>query len=68
MSEESAREFLKYKLKETDRARVQELSAKAHEGTLTRAEDRELECYLRIGRTLEILKAKARISLNKRTA
>jgi hypothetical protein len=42
---------------------VCELSSKANAGTLTAGEDRELEQYLNVGRALEFLKAKARLSL-----
>ena len=38
-------------------------TGKANAGTLTADEDRELEQYLNVGRTLEFLKAKARLSL-----
>ena len=36
-------------------------------GRLTATEERELENYLNVGRTLEFLKAKARLSLQKQT-
>ncbi len=63
LSTEAAREWLRLRLSEADAERVRELSSKANAGTLTADEDRELEQYLNVGRTLEFLKAKARLSL-----
>jgi hypothetical protein len=67
LSVEGARDWLKLRLSDADRRRVQELSAKAHAGQLTTTEDQELENYLNVGRTLELLKAKARLSLSRHT-
>lgn len=63
LSPEAAREWLRLQLSETDVERVRELSSKANSGQLTVTEERELENYLNVGRTLEFLKAKARLSL-----
>jgi hypothetical protein len=60
---EKAREWLRLQLSEADTDRVRELSSKANAGTLPADEDRELEQYLNVGRTLECLKAKARLPL-----
>jgi hypothetical protein len=49
------------------RGGIRELSEKAHAGRLTVTEERELDSYLNVGRTLEFLKAKARLSLQKNT-
>ena len=38
---------------------------KNREGTLTDEEDRELDSFLNVGRALELLKAKARLSLRR---
>jgi hypothetical protein len=62
LSIEAAREWLRIKLSDTDAERVRELSSKANAGTLTADEDRELEHYLNVGRSLEFLKAKGRLS------
>ena len=59
----AAREFLRLKLSAGDMERVAELSAKAGDGTLTAEEERELDQYLSVGRALEFIKAKARLSL-----
>jgi hypothetical protein len=62
-SAEAARAFLSLKLPAADVERVNDLSTKAREGTLTPEESRELDNYLNVGRALELLKAKARLSL-----
>jgi hypothetical protein len=62
---EAARSLLELKLPPADIERVNELSAKAGEGTLTDDEGRELDNYLNVGRALELLKAKARYSLRR---
>jgi hypothetical protein len=48
-----------------DRARIAVLYEKAREGELSEAEDAELEDYGDVGRLLELLRAKARVSLAK---
>ena len=63
MSPEAAREWLRLRLSDADAERVRELSGKANGGQLTGTEERELENYLNVGRTLQFLKAKARLSL-----
>ena len=63
LSPEAAREWLRLQLSGADAERVRELSSKAHSGQLTSTEERELENYLNVGRTLEFLKTKARLSL-----
>lgn len=63
LSAEAAREWLRLQISEADAERVRTLSQRANSGQLTAAEDRELENYLNVGRTLEFLKAKARLSL-----
>ena len=63
LSPEAAREWLRLQLSDADAERVRELSTKANRGQLTGIEERELENYLNFGRTLQFLKAKARLSL-----
>ena len=63
LSPEAAREWLRLRLSDADVERVRELSSKANSGQLTGTEERELENYLNVGRTLQFLKAKARLSL-----
>lgn len=61
---EAAGEWLRLRICDGDAERVRELSEKAHVGQLTAAKERELDNYLNVGRTLEFLKAKARLSLH----
>lgn len=63
LSPEAARSILRIQLSATDHSRVNELAAKATEGTLTEPEERELDSYRNVGRLLELMKSKARRSL-----
>ena len=65
LSPEAAREWLRLRLSSVDVERVRALSQKADEGTLTLDEERELDAFLNVGSVLELLKAKARLSLNR---
>jgi hypothetical protein len=67
LSPEAAREWLRLRISDADAERVRELSERAHVGQLTATEERELDNYLNVGRTLEFLKAKARLSLHQNT-
>ncbi len=67
LSPAAAQALLELELAPTDIALVNKLSAKARDGVLTNAEQRQLDNYLNVGRALELLKAKARLSL-RRTA
>lgn len=44
-------------------ARIEELSVRAAEGSLSEAEERELGAYVHVGDLLSILQSKARITL-----
>ena len=68
MSPDAAREFLRLKISGSDAARVRELSAQANAGTLSPEEEQELDHYLSVERTLEFIKAKARLSLRDAAA
>jgi hypothetical protein len=65
LSPGAAREFLRWKLAPRDRTRMQELAAKARNGSLTSTEMQESESYERIGHLVALLKSKARKSLQK---
>ncbi|WP_165229697.1 hypothetical protein [Aquisphaera insulae] len=65
MAPEAARAILKLKFDEDDLRRVDELSAKARDGTLKPGERVELEEYIRVDHELAVLKSKARLSLQK---
>jgi hypothetical protein len=64
----AARELLRLHLAAEDARRVEELSNKANAGTLRADEEQELDHYLNVGRALEFLKAKARVSLRETSA
>jgi len=65
MTPEAARWFLNWKFSARDLHRVDRLSAKARSGTLTSAEEAELDDYLGIECVLGVLHSKARIALKK---
>lgn len=64
-SPEAARELLSLRFGEEDQERMRRLSLKAQEGTLTVAEQAEVENYRRVGYWLGILWSKARLSLKR---
>ena len=68
LSAAAARELLQLRLADEDQQRVRELSSKANTGNLTGEETQELDYYLNVGRALEFLKAKARLSLRDAAA
>ena len=63
---DAARYFLKLQFADADRARMNELAAKARAGTLAREEETELANYMQLGWFLDIVKSKARLSLGLR--
>jgi hypothetical protein len=52
-------------LPEAERKRVDELSAKSRSGSLTDAEENELDSYLDIGSLLAVMQSRARRFLNE---
>jgi hypothetical protein len=60
---DAARAMLAFRLAEADLRRADELAGKARCGSLTPEDERHLENYLRIGRLIEFMKAKALLSL-----
>ena len=58
-----AQSVLSMEFTDADRLRMNELSEKAREGTLTGDEQTELDSYERVGHFLSLLKSKARRSL-----
>jgi hypothetical protein len=63
LSPEAARAILKLDLGAQDRARKHELALGAQQGTLTEAEEGELDSYCRVGRLLDLMRSKARRTL-----
>ncbi len=59
----AAEAILRLDLDPRDRIRMQELLEKNRAGTLTSGEDAELENYCRVGRFLDLVRSKARHSL-----
>jgi hypothetical protein len=64
-SAETAREVLEVRFTTSQQARVNDLSAKAREGSLTPAEDKELDDYLELADLLAIVQSKARRVLKR---
>jgi hypothetical protein len=62
----AARVLQKFEIDESDRERMHELAVRNQEGELNDAEQHELESYRRVGRLLDLLAAKALLSLKKR--
>jgi hypothetical protein len=60
LTPEADRYLLSMKLPSADEDRVNELSARAREGSLTEAETQELDSYLHIGSLLAVMQSKAR--------
>jgi hypothetical protein len=60
-----AKGILSLTLSSPDRARMNELAAKAREGSLGPDEQLEIESYRQACRLLDLMKAKARLSLKK---
>lgn len=62
----AARAFLKLSFGDDDRKRMHELAEINQSGKITSQEKRELEEYLRVGRLLDLLAAKARLAMKRR--
>ena len=65
LSPEQARYFLRLSFPPRDVRRMNALSAKARAGTLTAAEDEELENYVHVGHLLGTLQSRARQALKQ---
>jgi len=68
LSPEVARAWLKLDFNAEDQRRVEVLSSRASDGTLSAEERAELEEYVRVNNELMILQSKARLSLQKTRA
>lgn len=66
-SQPMAKALLQVKLDEKDRARLHELALINQAGKLTTDEANELQSYLNVGMLLDLLQAKARLSIKKNT-
>ena len=63
MSPEVARYFLDLQLSEADRRALDALAEKSRQGSLTPAEQADLDEYRRVGRLVELMKVKAQVAL-----
>jgi hypothetical protein len=63
LSADAAKSILALDFTAADRDRMNALSAKAREGTLTAEENEELENFVRVGDLLAIMQSKARRSM-----
>ena len=63
LTPEAARSILAIEFPAEDRERMNDLAAKAREGTLTPEERAWIEGYERVGNFLSLMKSKARLSL-----
>jgi hypothetical protein len=66
LSTSAARALLKLRFSERDHALMEDLSAKARAGTLTPAEQMDIDTFERLGCLLDILHSKARLALKRR--
>jgi hypothetical protein len=67
LSPEAARSILELDFRPKDRERMEELAAKARKGTLSPEEEVEIDSYEKAGHVLSLMKAKARVSLKKKS-
>ena len=67
-SREAAESVLEFNFPSSDVVRMNLLAAKARDGSLSASEEAELENYRHVGRLLELLQSKARLSLKKLNA
>lgn len=65
LSASAARALLKLHFAKEDHEEMHELAVKNQAGILTAAEKLRLDGFLRVGRLLDLLAAKARLSLKK---
>ena len=63
----AARALLKLSFTAEDRERMHELVVKNQDGTLTKGEKNDLDSFVRVGRLLDLLAAKARLTLKKQS-
>ena len=67
-SKEAAESIMKFDFPPADVRRMNGLAAKARQGTLSAAEQAQLANYREVGRLLELLQSKARLSLKRSNA
>jgi hypothetical protein len=65
LSPETARSFLRFRFSDATVRRIQRLLQKNNRGTITARERALLEKYVRVGQFLDLLHAKAKLSLQR---
>jgi hypothetical protein len=65
LSPESARSILELRFTERATLRMRELLDKNNKGTISADERSELDKYLRVGQFLDLMQAKARLSIQQ---
>ena len=65
MAPEAARFFLRLSFGPQDLQRMHDLAARHQDGTLSSAEQEELRSYRQVGLQVDLLRAKARLSLRR---
>jgi hypothetical protein len=65
LSPEAARSLLSFKFTKQAMQRIRQLLRKNNQGTITAAERLTLERFLRVGQFLDLVQAKARLSLQQ---
>ena len=65
MAPEVARFFMDLQLSDEDRRTLETLAEKARLGTLTPAEQADLDEYRRVGRLVELMKVKAQVAMKR---
>ena len=68
LSPDAARYFLKLQFTGVDKSRMDQLAAKARNGSLSADEEAELGNYMQLGWFLDLMKSKARLSLGMPSA
>jgi hypothetical protein len=63
LSQEFARAVLAVRFNDNATGRIREFLQKKNAGTITPAEESDLQKYLRVGQFLDLMQAKARLSL-----
>jgi hypothetical protein len=61
----AAEAFLRFTFSQVDRDRMHELAIKNQDGILLDAERLEMEAYMQVGMILDLLQAKARLTLSQ---
>jgi hypothetical protein len=67
LSRQAAQEILQWGFPPEDKQRMAELSAKVRRGELTSEEELEIDSYVRVGHIINLMQAKARLTITQAT-